>query len=62
MAFITEHLGSILLCIGIAALLGGIALRLIKNKRAGRSACSCGCGGCSGCSAPCAARNKESKQ
>ena len=46
MAVILANLGSILLCIGLFALLSLVVIRLIRRRRAGCSGC---CGSCSGC-------------
>lgn len=46
MAWLSQNLGTILLAVGVAALLGLIVWRMIVNKKAGKSSCGCGCQSC----------------
>ena len=46
MAWLSQHIGTILLAVGVAALLGLIVWRMIANKKAGKSSCGCGCQSC----------------
>ena len=44
--WLSENLATIIIGALVFALLTFVTVRLIKNKRAGKSTCSCGCGGC----------------
>jgi hypothetical protein len=46
MQFIIENLGSILLCLGLAAILSLVAVRLVRNRHTGCSGCGGACSGC----------------
>lgn len=37
---------TIIIGIVILAIVVGVVVKLVKNKKAGKSSCSCGCGGC----------------
>jgi hypothetical protein len=43
-----EIISTVIISVILAAVLAIIVVKLIKNKRAGKSSCGCGCG-CSGC-------------
>ncbi len=44
--FLAENLGTILVFFAVAAIVSLLVLKLIKDKRSGRSGCSCGCSSC----------------
>lgn len=46
LTWIENNLGTIIVAAVLAAIVGGIILRLIKNKKAGKSSCGCGCSTC----------------
>lgn len=46
MDFITENLASIIVLIVVAVIVGAIVIKMVKDKKAGKSSCSCGCKGC----------------
>ena len=46
MNWITENLGSIITGLVIVALVSVILVRLVSNKRKGKSSCGCNCGCC----------------
>lgn len=46
---IQENLSTIIIALAVAAVTASIIVRMIRNKKKGRGACSCG-GGCGGCS------------
>ena len=53
MQWLSENIGTVLVALGLALLLGFVLFRLIRNKKAGKSSCSCGCDckSCPGCAA-----------
>ena len=44
--WITQNLGTIIICTILAAFFGILIAGLLKDRKAGKSSC---CGGCSGC-------------
>ncbi len=48
LAWFSENLATILVTAAVAAAAAVIVIRMIKNKKQGRSSCSCG-GACAGC-------------
>ena len=44
--WLSEHLGTVLIGVGLLLLIGCIAWRMYQNKKKGRSSCGCGCSGC----------------
>lgn len=44
--FIAENIGSIIAGAAVIAVLAAACAKLIKDRKAGKSSCSCGCGGC----------------
>ncbi len=44
--FITENLGTILIGVVLAAIVAAIIVALVRKKKSGRTACSCGCQNC----------------
>ena len=45
--FIHEYLGTVVVALILAAVLTLIIVKMVKNKKAGKSSCSCGA--CQGC-------------
>ncbi len=56
--WITENLGTILITVALAAIVAGIVYSMIKNKKEGKSSCSCG-GSCAHCNACAACRQAK---
>lgn len=46
--FFSEHIGDIIVGGILLAIVVSIILKMIRDKKAGKSSCGCG-GGCSGC-------------
>ncbi len=46
MEFILENLASIIVLIVVAVIVGTIVFKLIRDKKAGKCSCGCGCNGC----------------
>jgi len=46
MAWFQENTASILVGLVLLALVLGIVLRMLKDRRTGKSGCGCGCEGC----------------
>lgn len=53
MQWLSDNIGTVLVALGLALLLGFVLFRLIRNKKAGKPTCSCGCDckSCPGCAA-----------
>ncbi len=50
--FFSQNLGTILISLALAAGVALILRKLLRDRRAGKSACSCSCSGaCQGCTA-----------
>lgn len=37
---------TIIIAVIIASIVAGVVVKIVKNKKAGKGSCSCGCGGC----------------
>ncbi len=46
MSFILENLASIIILAVVAAIVAAIVIKMIKDKKQGKSSCGCGCSGC----------------
>ena len=46
--FFSEHIGDIIVGGILLVIVASIVVKMIRDKKAGRSSCGCG-GGCSGC-------------
>lgn len=46
MAWIIENIGSIAACALLVALVAGIIVYKVRQKKQGKSSCGCGCGSC----------------
>lgn len=48
MAFLAAHGATIIVCAILLLIVGLIIVRMVRNKKQGKSmsGCSCGCGGC----------------
>lgn len=46
LSFITENLGTIIVCAVLIIVLAAVIAHLIQNKKKGKSSCGCGCAGC----------------
>ena len=44
--FISQNIGTIVVFAAVCALVGFLIFKLVKDKKAGRSTCSCGCSSC----------------
>ena len=51
--FITNYGGSIAVGAAVLAVIALIIVKFVKDKRAGRSSCGCGCTGCASCGCGC---------
>lgn len=60
LSFAANYLPTILICIGLAALVGLIVFSLIRDKRRGKSNCGCNCAHCAMAGA-CHGDKKKSK-
>ena len=45
-AWISENLATIIICVVLIAAVALIVLRMVKNQREGKSGCGCGCSSC----------------
>ncbi len=44
--FIMNNLGTIIISAGLLAVIAGVIIYLISNKKKGKSSCGCNCSGC----------------
>ena len=44
--WLQNNIGTIAVCAFLVAALGAIAVKMIKDRKQGRSSCGCGCSGC----------------
>lgn len=44
LTFLTQHAGEIVVCLVLLLIVTAVILRMVKDRRAGKS--SCGCGSC----------------
>lgn len=44
--FISQNIGTIVVLAIVAAIVALLILKLVKDKKAGKSSCSCGCSSC----------------
>lgn len=44
--WITAHIGTIAVSVLLVVLFGAIVIKLIKNKKEGKTSCGCGCSDC----------------
>lgn len=62
MSWIIENMGTIVICLLLCAIVTAIIIRLIKNKKAGKSSCGCGCQNCAMSGACHAAGDQDMKK
>ena len=46
LVWLQHNAGTIVIGALVACLVAGLAWKLIRDKKQGKSSCSCGCGGC----------------
>lgn len=46
LAWLSQNLGTIAVLLIVAAILIGIIVKMVKDKRKGNSSCGCGCSNC----------------
>ncbi len=46
MAWITANLGTIIVSLILILIVAAIVAKMLKDKKAGKSSCGCGCSGC----------------
>ncbi len=46
LAWISENLGTVIICAALAAAVAAIIAYMIRNHKKGKSSCGCGCGSC----------------
>lgn len=44
--WISQNISTIIICIVLAGAVAGIIIKMIKNKKNGKSSCGCGCSNC----------------
>lgn len=47
--FLLANWGTLLVGALVLAAVLGVIIKMVRDKKQGKSSCSCGCGGCSGC-------------
>lgn len=45
--WLMEYWATILICLGLLAMVFFLVRQLIKDRKSGKSSCGCGCAGCS---------------
>lgn len=45
-SWLQDNIGTIVVCALLAVVLGAIAVKMIKDRKQGKSSCGCGCAGC----------------
>lgn len=45
-AWISENIGTILICLGLIAVVTAIIVKLIRDHKKGKSSCGCNCAHC----------------
>lgn len=56
--WIINNIGSIIVLLAVVAIVTLVLVKMIRDKRRGKSSCSCGCGGCA-MKDTCHAKEKE---
>jgi len=46
MTWLTENIGTIVIAFALVCVVAIIVVNMIRNKRAGKSSCGCGCSDC----------------
>lgn len=54
--WLSENISTVIIAAILLVALTAIAVKLIKNKKQGKSSCGCGCKGCALCEKCCGAR------
>lgn len=44
--WLSQNLSTVLVTLALVALVGFIIFKMVKDKKAGKSSCGCGCSGC----------------
>ncbi|MCH5278628.1 MAG: FeoB-associated Cys-rich membrane protein [Christensenellaceae bacterium] len=44
--WLSENIGTIIVCAVLAAVLAAIIIHMVNNKRRGKTSCGCGCSNC----------------
>lgn len=46
LSWIVGNVATIVICLVLAAVIAAIVIKLVRDKKKGKSTCGCGCGGC----------------
>lgn len=46
LAWISENIATILICIALLAVVAAIVAKMVRDKKKGKSSCGCGCANC----------------
>ena len=46
MVWLSQNIGTIIVCLLLIGIISAITVSLVKKKRRGGSSCGCGCSGC----------------
>ena len=46
LAWISENIATILICIGLICIVTAIIVGMVRGKKKGKSSCGCGCANC----------------
>ena len=44
--WISSNIASIVVLLIVLVIIGAVAFKMVRDKKKGKSTCSCGCGGC----------------
>lgn len=59
MQWVQNNIGNLIVCSILLVVMGAIIVRMVKNKKEGKTSCGCGCGSCA-ISDSCHAKKKKS--
>lgn len=46
MTWITENIGTIVVCAALVCVTAAVVVKLVRDRKRGKSSCGCGCSGC----------------
>ncbi|MCI8387181.1 MAG: FeoB-associated Cys-rich membrane protein [Clostridiales bacterium] len=46
LTWIVNNIATIIICAVLAVIVAAVVIKMVKDKRAGKSGCGCGCGSC----------------
>lgn len=46
LTWLADNIATIIVCVVLAAILAAIVVKLVRNKKNGKTSCGCGCSAC----------------